>query len=85
MTTTLTSHKHEWGLMTNQQIAEELLSVLGNSENHNPALALKEVLEKLRELMTGEDFTYDWGNMEHTTWDDCLKQIDAIVDELELL
>ena len=71
--------------MINQQIAEELLRVISNSQHHNTALALKETLEKLRELISGEDFTYDWGNMEHTTWDDCLKQIDAVCDELEVL
>ena len=71
--------------MTNQQIAEELLRVLSNTEHPNPAWALKETLEKLRELMTDEDFSYDWGNMEHTTWDDALKQIDAVCDELEEL
>ena len=71
--------------MINQQIAEELLRVISNSQHHNTALALKETLEKLRELISGEDFTYDWGNMEHTTWDDCLKQIDAVCDELGVL
>ena len=71
--------------MTNQQIAEELLRSISKSEHHNTALVLKEVLEKLLELISGEDFTYDWGNMEHTTWDDCLKQIDGIVDELGVL
>ena len=71
--------------MTNQQIAEELLRVISNSQHHNTALALKETLEKLRQLISGEDFTYDWGNMEHTTWDDCLKQIDDVCDELENL
>ena len=73
--------------MTNQQIAEELLSVLCNSENHNPALALKETLEKLRELMTGS--TLNWedeqGMMYEFGWTDCLKQIDAVCDELEAL
>lgn len=69
--------------MTNQQIAEELLEVLSNSQHHNPAWVLKETLEKLRELLSDEDFTYDWGNMVHTTWDDCLGKIYAICDELE--
>ena len=75
-------------LMTNQQIAEELLSVLVNSENHNPALALKEVLEKLRKLLSGNegiDFSDEMSVMFHSGWDECLKQIDAIVDELEVL
>ena len=75
--------------MTNQQIAEELLSVLGNSENHNPALALKETLEKLRELISGTNENVDWRdecNVSYVNgYDDCLKSIDAIVDELEVL
>ena len=69
---------------TNQQIAEELLKVLSNSQPHNPAWVVKETLEKLRELLSDADFTYDWGNMVHTTWDDCLGKIDEICDELEV-
>ena len=74
-------------MTTNQQIAEELLSVLGNSENHNPALVLKEVLEKLRKLMTGSAINWEdeQGMMYEFGWTDCLKQIDAIVDELGVL
>ena len=74
--------------MTNQQIAEELLRVISNSQHHNTALALKEVLEKLRELLSGNegiDFSYEMSVMFHSGWDECLKQIDAIVDELEAL
>ena len=73
--------------MTNQQIAEELLRVLSNTEHHNTAWALKEVLEKLRKLMTGS--TLNWeeeqGMMYEFGWTDCLKQIDAVCDELEAL
>jgi hypothetical protein len=63
--------------MTNQQIAEELLSVLGNSENHNPALALKETLEKLRKLMTGSalDWEDEQGMMYEFGWNDCLQHL----------
>ena len=74
--------------MTNQQIAEELLRVISNSQHHNTALALKEVLEKLRELLSGNegiDFSDEMSVMFHSGWDECLKQIDAIVDELEAL
>ena len=74
--------------MTNQQIAEELLSVLGNSQNHNPALALKETLEKLREKLfshEGIDFSDELNMMFHEGYDFCLKQIDAVCDELEVL
>jgi hypothetical protein len=74
-------------MITNQQIAQELLEVLGNSQSHNPAWALKEVLEKLRELMTGSalDWEDEQGMMYEFGWTDCLKQIDCIVDELEEL
>ncbi len=73
--------------MTNQQNAKELLEVLGNSQAHNPAWVLKEVLEKLRELMTGSalDWEDEQGMMYEFGWTDCLKQIDAICNELEVL
>ena len=73
--------------MTNQQNAKELLEVLGNSQSHNPAWVLKEVLEKLRELMTGSalDWEDEQGMMYEFGWTDCLKQIDAICNELEAL
>jgi hypothetical protein len=74
--------------MTNQQIAEELLSVLCNSENHNPALALKEVLQHLRDKLSGNDGLYINKNL-NTYYlngrEDCLNEIDCIVDELEVL
>jgi hypothetical protein len=73
--------------MTNQQIVEELLKVLSNSQHHNPAWALKEVLEKLRELLSND--SYNWeeeqGMMYSHGWDDCLKQIDGICNELDKL
>lgn len=73
--------------MTNQQIAEEILRVLSNTEYHNPAWALKEVLEKLRELMTGNALNWEGeqGMMYEFGWIDCLRQIDAVCDELEEL
>lgn len=75
-------------MTTNKQIAEELLSVLCNSENHNPALALKETLEKLREKLSGNDGLYINKNL-NTYYlngrEDCLNEIDCIVDELEVL
>ena len=73
--------------MTNQQNAKELLEVLGNSQSHNTAWVLKEVLEKLRELMTGSalDWEDEQGMMYEFGWTDCLKEIDAICNELELL
>ncbi len=71
--------------MTNSKIAEELLKVLSHSQHHNPAWVLKETLEKLRELMTGSDVNWEdeQGMMYEFGWTDCLKQIDAICDELE--
>jgi hypothetical protein len=75
--------------MTNQQIAEELLRVISNSQHHNTALALKETLEKLRELISGTNENVDWQDelnvMYVNGWDDAIHQIDAICEELEVL
>lgn len=71
--------------MTNQQIATELLEVLGNSKSHNPAWALKEVLEKLHDKLSGTNESVDWKVSYVNGYDDCLKEISAIIDELELL
>ena len=75
--------------MTNQQIAEEILRVLSNTEYHNTAWALKEVLEKLRELISysneNVDFNDELNVMYASGWGDALKQIDAVCDELEAL
>ena len=75
--------------MTNQQIAEEILRVLSNTEYHNTAWALKEVLEKLRELIfysnENVDFKDELNVMYASGWGDALKQIDAVCDELEAL
>ena len=75
--------------MTNQQIAEELLRVISNSEHHNTAWALKETLEKLRELISGTNQYVDWRDECHVMyvngWDDALHEIDKIIEELELL
>ena len=76
-------------MMTNQKIAQELLEVLGNSQSHNPAWALKEVLEKLREELSGTNENVNWRDICQISYvngyDDCLEEIDAIIDELELL
>ena len=76
-------------VMTNQQIAEEILRVLSNSEYHNTAWALKEVLEKLRKLISysneNVDFNDELNVMYASGWGDALKQIDAVCDELEAL
>ena len=75
--------------MTNQQIAEQILRVISNTEYHNTAWALKEVLEKLRELISysneNVDFNDELNVMYASGWGDALKQIDAVCDELEAL
>ena len=75
--------------MTNQQIAEEILRVMSNTEYHNTAWALKEVLEKLRKLISysneNVDFKDELNVMYASGWGDALKQIDAVCDELEAL
>jgi len=75
--------------MTNQQIAQELLEVLGNSQSHNTALALKEVLQHLRKQLTLPYGVSVWED-EKGMWydagrDECIKEISVISDELELL
>ena len=76
-------------MTTNQQIAEELLRVISNSEHHNTAWALKETLEKLRKLISGTNENVDWREDSHASYvngyDDALHEIDAIIEELELL
>ena len=75
--------------MTNQQIAEEILRVLSNTEYHNTAWALKEVLEELRKLISysneNVDFNDELNVMYASGWGDALKQIDGVCDELEVL
>jgi hypothetical protein len=76
------------GRMTNQQRAEELLKVICKSEAHNTAWMLQEVLQHLRKQLSGTnkvDFTDELDVMFNAGWDECLKEIDAICDELELL
>lgn len=71
--------------MTKKQIAEELLQVISYSQYQNSASTLEYVLEKLRELLSND--SYNWeeeqGMMYSHGWDDCLKEIDAIVEELK--
>ncbi len=75
--------------MTNQERAEELLKVICKSEAHNTAWMLQEVLQQLRNQLTIPNGGFDWeeeqGMMFNAGWEDCLKEIDAICDELELL
>jgi len=75
--------------MTNQKIAEKLLEVLGNNEVRGPRWALVEVLQELRNQLSGTNENVNWRdecNVSYVNgWDDCLKDISAICDELESL
>jgi uncharacterized protein (DUF2267 family) len=74
--------------MTNQERAEELLKVICKSEAHNTAWMLQEVLQHLRKQLSGQnpvDFKDELNVMFNAGWDECLKEIDGIIDELELL
>ena len=74
--------------MTNQERASELLRVICKSEAHNTAWMLQEVLQQLRKQLSGTnkiDFTDELDVMFNAGRDECLKEIDAIVDELEAL
>ena len=70
-------------------IAEELLRVISNSQHHNTALALKEVLQHLRKQLTLPYGASVWEDEKGMWYDagrkDCLKEIDAICEELEVL
>jgi len=74
--------------MTNQQRAEELLKVFWESQAHNPAWLLQEILQHLRKQLSGQNpvnFNDELNIMYVLGYDECLKEIDAICDELELL
>ena len=74
--------------MTNQERAEELLKVFWESQAHNPAWLLQETLQHLRKQLSGQnpvDFKDELNVMYVLGYDDCLKDIDAICDELEAL
>ena len=75
--------------MTNQKIAEKLLEVLGNNEVRGPRWALVEVLHHLREKLSGTNENVNWRDECQVSYvngyDDCLEEIDAIIDELESL
>lgn len=74
--------------MTNQQIAKEILCAYMNVEGiYSQPQILIHTLKELRKLITGnplnwedeQEMMYEFG------WIDCLKQIDAVCDELENL
>jgi hypothetical protein len=75
-------------MMTDQQMAQEVLYAYMDVEKDlSQPKILIHTLKKLRELMTGS--TLNWedeqGMMYEFGWTDCLKQIDAVCDELENL
>jgi hypothetical protein len=75
-------------MTTNKERAEELLKVICKSEAHNTAWMLQEVLQHLRKQLSGTnkvDFKDELNVMYVLGYDDCLKDIDAICDELEAL
>ena len=72
-------------MTTNKERAEELLKVICKSEAHNTAWMLQEVLQHLRKQLSGQnpvDFKDELNVMYVLGYDDCLKDIDAICDEL---
>jgi hypothetical protein len=74
--------------MTNQQIAQEVLySYMDVEKDLSQPKILIHTLKKLRELMTGNPLNWEdeQGMMYEFGWTDCLKQIDAVCDELENL
>ena len=74
--------------MTDQQMAQEVLYAYMDVEKDlSQPKILIHTLKKLRELMTGNPLNWEdeQGMMYEFGWTDCLKQIDAVCDELEAL
>jgi hypothetical protein len=74
--------------MTNQQMAQEVLYAYMDVEKDlSQPKILIHTLKKLRKLMTGNPLNWEdeQGMMYEFGWTDCLKQIDAVCDELEAL
>ena len=74
--------------MTNQQIAKEVLYAYMDVEKDlSQPKILIHTLKELRKLMTGNPLNWEdeQGMMYEFGWTDCLKQIDAVCDELEEL
>jgi hypothetical protein len=74
--------------MTNQQIAKEVLYAYMDVEKDlSQPKILIHTLKELRKLMTGNPLNWEdeQGMMYEFGWTDCLKQIDAVCDELENL
>jgi predicted RNA-binding protein with EMAP domain len=76
--------------MTNQQIAQEVLYAYMDVEKDlSQPKILIHTLKKLRELISGTNENVDWRdecNVSYVNgYDDCLKSIDDVCDELEVL
>ena len=76
--------------MTNQQIAKEVLySYMDVEKDLSQPQILIHTLKQLRKLISGTNENVDWQDelnvMYVNGWDDALKQIDAVCDELENL
>ena len=74
--------------MTDEQIAKEVLYAYMNVEGIYPQpQILIHTLKELRKLMTGNSLNWEdeQGMMYEFGWTDCLKQIDAVCNELEAL
>ena len=76
--------------MTNQQIAKEVLySYMDVEKDLSQPKILLHTLKQLRKLISGTNENVDWQDelnvMYVNGWDDALKQIDAVCDELENL
>jgi hypothetical protein len=74
--------------MTDEQIAKEVLYAYMNVEGiYSQPQILIHTLKELRKLMTGNPLNWEdeQGMMYEFGWTDCLKQIDAVCNELEAL
>ena len=74
--------------MTNQQMAQEVLYAYMDVERYlSQPKILIHTFKELRKLMTGNPLNWEdeQGMMYEFGWTDCLKQIDAVCDELEAL
>ena len=74
--------------MTNKEVAQAILySYMDVEKDLSQPKILIHTLKELRKLMTGNPLNWEdeQGMMYEFGWTDCLKQIDAVCDELEAL
>ncbi|MFZ9327752.1 MAG: hypothetical protein ACO24H_09920 [Polynucleobacter sp.] len=73
-------------MMTDRQIAQQLLDTITHSTRRNSVRILVEVLEELQKSLLAEpDLLFDWEIMQTSTWEDAISKIDAICQELKSL